>query len=118
MLEIFAVIFVIKKTISLAKQKGVRPAGWAIMAGITYGVTALSTGFIFGLFVGMGTFDDKWLEFPKSLLLSVVAIIVGLLCSSIPLLILKNKPDANHDIASPFEKEKDIDESNTDILDA
>lgn len=117
-LEIIVVVLLVKKVISWAKQKGVKATSWAIITGLSYGIPSISSAFLVGVLIGLGTIDDSWNELPNSLLFSLGSMIIGLLFALIPLLILKNKPDANPDIASPFEKEKDIDESNTDILDA
>ena len=117
-LDIILLVFLVKRAISLAKQKGLKSAGWAIFVGLSYGIPSIATSFTLGVLIGLGEVDQSFDAFPKSLILALIAMGVGLLCTLIPFLILRSKPDANPDIASPFTKEKDIDESNTDILDA
>jgi hypothetical protein len=113
MLQVFAVIFLVKKIIFLAKERGIKPTSWAVWTGILYGVVAFSTSIAAMVLVELGEIDAKWDELPHSLLVAVIAIFAGLLTALIPISILKSKPKMN-DLPSGVFDERVLDE---DILD-
>ena len=104
MLEIFAVVFVIKRVISIAKEKDIKPTRWAILTGVIYGFTVLAVSFGIGILIGLGVINENWAEFPESIISSIIAVAFGFAATLIPISILKSKG-------------KKTEESSVDLLD-